>query len=212
MFFRRAILIASLLVPLAAVASPENPVIGKDYIVLATPVQTQNPQKIEVLGFFAYTCPHCYTYEKPLLLWASKLPDDVDFRLIPVAWSGKYNHFTRTYYALEAMNKLDPYHGEFFNAVIKEGREFPDINSIADYLAALGINKEEFLKTAESFAVKVKADRAAKTWKAYNIDGTPANAVNGKYITAPHMVGTREGAIEVMNRLIDKERAAKKGK
>ena len=49
-----------------------------------------------------------------------------------------------------------------------------------------------------------------KTWQAYEIDGTPANAVNGKYITAPHMVGTREGAIQVMNYLIEKERAAKK--
>lgn len=41
---------------------------------------------------------------------------------------------------------------------------------------------------------------------AYDIDGTPCNAVNGKYITAPHMVGTREGAIQVMDFLINKER------
>lgn len=66
------------------------------------------------------------------------------------------------------------------------------------------MNKEEFLKNANSFSTKVKNDRAFKTWQAYEIDGTPANAVNGKYITAPHMVGTREGAIQVMNYLIEK--------
>ena len=78
------------------------------------------------------------------------------------------------------------------------------------FFAENGLNKEEFLKNANSFSTKVKNDRAFKTWQAYEIDGTPANAVNGKYITAPHMVGTREGAIQVMNYLIEKERAAKK--
>jgi len=177
---------------------------------LKTPVQTQDPKKIEVLTFFAYTCPHCYTYEKDVLPWSEKLPDDVVFRQIPVAWTPKSFHFTKTYYALEAMHKLHPYHEMLFNAVIKERKEFPDLNSIADFFAQNGLNKEEFLKNANSFSTKVKNDRAFKTWQAYEIDGTPANAVNGKYITAPHMVGTREGAIQVMNYLIEKERAAKK--
>ena len=102
------------------------------------------------------------------------------------------------------MHKLHPYHEMLFNAVIKERKEFPDLNSIAEFFAQNGLNKEEFLKNANSFSTKVKNDRAFKTWQAYEIDGTPANAVNGKYITAPHMVGTREGAIQVMNYLIVK--------
>ncbi len=210
MLFRRALVIAAMLCPLASYASAENPVAGTDYTTLTTPVQTQNPKKIEVLSFFAYTCPHCYTYEKTLDAWVPTLPKDVDFRRVPVAWNSKYTHFATTYYALEALNKLDPYHDMFFNAVIKEGKEFPDLNSIADYLASQGLNKEEFLKSAKSFATKMKTDRASRTWQAYGIDGTPANAVNGKYITAPHMVGTREGAVEVMNKLIEQERNAQK--
>lgn len=207
---RRILLSTCLLLPIVGYASAENPVAGQDYTVLKTPVQTQDPKKIEVLTFFAYTCPHCYTYEKDVLPWSEKLPDDVVFRQIPVAWTPKSFHFTKTYYALEAMHKLHPYHEMLFNAVIKERKEFPDLNSIADFFAQNGLNKEEFLKNANSFSTKVKNDRAFKTWQAYEIDGTPANAVNGKYITAPHMVGTREGAIQVMNYLIEKEPAAKK--
>ena len=56
----------------------------------------------------------------------------------------------------------------------------------------------------------MKTDRAMKTWLAYGIDGTPANAVNGKFITAPHMVGTREGAIKVIEKLIEQERKNRK--
>lgn len=203
---RRLLLSSLCLLPTLSFASADSPQIGKDYTVLSTPVQTQNPKKIEVLSFFAYTCPHCYTYDRVVEPWAEKLPEDVVFTRVPVAWSSKYFQYSKAYYALEAMHKLNPYHDILFNAVIKEKKEFPTIESIADYLAAQGLNKEEFLKAANSFSVRMKNDRAFRTWQAYEIDGTPANAVNGKYITAPHMAGTREGAIRVMEKLIDQER------
>jgi thiol:disulfide interchange protein DsbA len=95
-----------------------------------------------------------------------------------------------------------------FDAIVKQGKEFRNIGDIADFLASEGLKKDDFLKAANSFSVKMKTDRAARTWKAYGIDGTPANAVNGKYITAPHMAGTREGALEVIEKLIDQERKA----
>lgn len=208
--FKKVLLAAALALPLMASASPEAPVKDQDYTVLSTPVQTQSPKKIEVLSFFGYFCPHCYTYEKVIEPWAKKLPADVSFRLVPVAWNSKYTHFSTTFYALEAMNKLHPYHEKMFDAVIKQGKEFTDINQIADYLASEGLDKAAFLKAAASFSVKMKTDRAFRTWQAYGIDGTPANAVNGKYITAPHMVGTREGALKVMEKLIDQERKAAK--
>lgn len=207
---RRIALLSFLLIPALSYASPEKPVEGADYTVLKTPVQTQDPQKIEVLSFFAYTCPHCYTYEKDIEPWAEKLPNDVLFRRIPVAWTDKSFHFTKAYYALEAMHKLHPYHEKLFNAVIKERKDFPDLESIAVFFEQNGLNKAEFLKNANSFSTNVKNDRAFKTWQAYNIDGTPANAVNGKYVTAPHMVGTREGTLQVMDFLINKERSALK--
>ena len=206
---RRLLLSATALIPLTVLAAPGAPEAGKDYTVLSTPIQTQNPRKIEVISFFAYTCPHCYSYEKVLEPWAEKLPKDVDFVRIPVAWSNKYFHFSKAYYALEAMQKLDPYHEILFNAVIKERKEFPDLESIADYLATQGLNREEFLKAARSFSTNMKNDRAFKLWQAYDLDGTPANAVNGKYFTAPHLVGTREGTLEVLNFLIEKERNAR---
>lgn len=206
--FRRALLAVALAAPLFANASPEAPVRGQDYTVLETPVQTQNPKKIEVLAFFAYFCPHCYSYDKVLEPWIKKQPADVEVRFIPVAWNEKYTHFSQAYYALEALSKLGQYHHVLFDAIVKQGKEFRNIGEIADFLASEGLSKDDFLKAANSFSVKMKTDRAARTWKAYGIDGTPANAVNGKYITAPHMAGTREGALEVMEKLIDQERKA----
>lgn len=76
---RRSILAAAIaaFMPLTVFASADKPVAGTDYVALKTPVQTSNPKKIEVLTFFAYTCPHCYTYEKSVEPWAAQLPNDV---------------------------------------------------------------------------------------------------------------------------------------
>ena len=57
--FRRELLLAALLVPLLALAQTRTPVAGKDYRGVQPPQPTDNPAKIEVLEFFAYTCPHC---------------------------------------------------------------------------------------------------------------------------------------------------------
>jgi thiol:disulfide interchange protein DsbA len=81
---------------------------------------------------------------------------------------------------------------------------------LADFMAANGIDKKQWNDAFNSFGVNSKANRASQVWRAYKIDGTPANAVAGKYVTAPSMVGTREGATQVMDYLIAQERAARK--
>jgi protein dithiol oxidoreductase (disulfide-forming) len=54
------VLLASLL---SAVSFAETFVEGKDYFLIATPVSTQDPSKIEVVEVFSYHCPHCLDFE-----------------------------------------------------------------------------------------------------------------------------------------------------
>jgi thiol:disulfide interchange protein DsbA len=63
---RRALIAALALTPLAGYAQARRPAPGVDYSVIkpAQPVEAKG--KIEVLEFFWYGCPHCYTLE-PLL-------------------------------------------------------------------------------------------------------------------------------------------------
>jgi thiol:disulfide interchange protein DsbA len=49
-------------------------------------------------------------------------------------------------------------------------------------------------------------------WKAYKVDGTPAMAIDGRFMTAPHMVGSREGSLPVMDYLIQRARTERGGK
>jgi len=49
-------------------------------------------------------------------------------------------------------------------------------------------------------------------WRAYKIDGTPAMAVDGKWVTAPSMVGSREGSLTVLDSLIQRARSERTNK
>ncbi|MEG0821925.1 MAG: thiol:disulfide interchange protein DsbA/DsbL [Burkholderiaceae bacterium] len=206
---RRSLIAAALLVPALSFAQTPAPVAGKDYSVVKPAQPTDNPGKIEVLEFFAYTCPHCMTYEPVMKAWKKTLPGDVEVKSIPVAFDERGTPYVKIFYALEALNKLDALHTKVFDAVINQRRRLEDPNAIADFMATNGIDRKQWLDAYNSFSVAGKTNRAAQTWKAYRIDGTPGNAVAGKYMTAPSMVGSREGATKVMDYLIAQERAAK---
>lgn len=204
---RRSLIVAALLVPALAIAQPKP---GKDYTEVRPAQPTDNPAKIEVLEFFAYTCPHCMTYSPVMGNWKKTLPADVEVRYVPVAWDDRMVPHVKIYYTLEALGKVPELHDKVFDAVINQRRPLNRPDEIADFMAANGIDRKQWLDTYNSFAVAGKTNRAAQIWKAYKLDGTPANAVAGKYFTSPSMVGSREGATKVMDALIAQERAARK--
>jgi len=65
---RRRLLLATALVPALSIAhaQPKEPVALRDYrdVKPAQPVDTGN--KIEVLEFFQYSCPHCASFDPDL--------------------------------------------------------------------------------------------------------------------------------------------------
>ncbi|MBI3369099.1 MAG: thiol:disulfide interchange protein DsbA/DsbL, partial [Burkholderiales bacterium] len=83
---RDAVAALSTLASVPAWAAGE-PLEGKEYLRLQTPVAVAVPGKVEVIEFFGYWCPHCNAFEPPFYAWASKLPADVNVRRIPVAFA-----------------------------------------------------------------------------------------------------------------------------
>lgn len=210
---RRLLLIASAVLtaaPLLAHAQAARaPQEGKDYTVLKTPVPTENPAKVEVLEFFQYTCPHCATFEPYLAGWKKKLPSDVDYKRIPISWDNTNVPHVRIYYALETLGKLPEMHEKVFTAIQKNRQPLLNADQIADFMAANGIDRKQWVDTYNSFSVAAKANRAGQIWRAYKVDGTPMVAVDGRFLTAPSMVGSREGTIVVLEQLVQRARADK---
>ena len=203
------------LTPLAARAQgPETPEAGTDYLVLPNPQPVETGGQIEVIEFFQYSCPHCFAFTPDLNAWRKRLPPDVAYVRIPVAFDPSRQPHSLIYYALEALGRLDDMHDKVFNAFHVAHRHLMDANEIADFMAENGIKRDQWQAAYTSFSVVSKANRAVQIWQAYKIDGTPTLGIDGKYLTAPSMVRshTRAGCIAVADYLVDKARQERKRK
>jgi protein-disulfide isomerase len=79
-------------------ASAEPYVADKHYMVLAEPIDTTSPEKIDVTVFFSYPCPHCAFLEPLERAWAQAQPSDVVLRRVPVVWNPSLKLFAEAYY------------------------------------------------------------------------------------------------------------------
>ncbi len=191
-----------------AVAQGAAPVAGKDYIVLNPPVPTPANGKIEVVEFFWYGCPHCNAFEPMLEAWAKKLPADVDFRRIPVAFrEDPFVAHQRIYYALEEMGLVEAIHGKVFAAIHVDHQRLDNPKEIAAFMKKNGVDPDKFMTFYNGFSVQTKARQAAQISQAYKIDGVPSIGVAGKYLTSATLTGSPQRALAVAEYLVQRTRA-----
>lgn len=217
---KRAGCLAALLTLLAGGALAQQPVAGRDYTLINPPQSTASGNKIEVLEFFWYGCIHCYNLESPLKAWLKHKPADVEFRYVPAAFDSSWLPAARAFYALEAMGVTAKYHEDIFTAIHRNNRKalVSDPRAMADWLGSKGLDKQKFLDTYNSFAVNGRTQRTTDITRRYDIPGTPALVVDGKYLTGPSMmVGSDnnvsyERFFRVLDQLIAQARKERGGK
>lgn len=182
---------------------------GVEYIKLATPLPTQNADKIEVQEFFWYGCPHCFQFEPKLEAWVKNKPANVEFVRTPAPLNPNWMVHTKTFYALEAMGKGDQFHTILFNAIHVEKLKLFTPDAIADFLSTKGVNRAQFLENFNSFAVDARSRRAAQLGNQYKITGVPALSVNGKYLINTNQAGGFDEVLNILSYLVKKEEAGK---
>jgi len=212
-FARRRLVLATALLPALplAHAQPKAPVAGKDFRDVQPPQPVDSGSKIEALEFFQYSCPHCFSFMPDLEAWRKKRAADVDYKRLPINWDNSTVNHTKTYYTLEQMNLLDRLHEKFFAAIHRDRRHLLDINEIADFMATNGVDRAQWLSTFNSFAVNTRVSRAGQIWRAFKIEGTPMVGIDGRFVTAPSMTGSREGAIAAMDFLVARAQRERAG-
>ena len=174
-----AILLAALLaLPLSAGAQQFQ------YGELNPPQPTESKGKIEVIEFFWYGCPHCYSLEPYIEAWLKKLPPDVEFRRVPAVFNSRWGHDAAIYYTLEAMGLLDKLHRPLFDAIHKSNLRTDNEAALSEWLQKNGVESKKFIDTMKSFGVQSKLRRATQQTVAYKIDGTPALAVHGRFVVS----------------------------
>jgi thiol:disulfide interchange protein DsbA len=163
------------------------------------------PGKIEVVEFFWFGCPHCYSLEPLINAWAKKLPPDVVFRRQHVPFR-EVKH-QQLFFTLQALGQdNEKVMTAVFSAIHQRRLRMLDPQEMVEVLAPVGIDPKAFNDAFNSFGVRTRQTRANKLADAYDLDGVPALGVNGKYLTAPSLAGSNEAALRVVDELVARER------
>ena len=194
---------ASVLLPAASQAQPSP---GTGYTELKIAQSVDVPGKVEVVEFFWYRCRHCYNLEPVLEPWVKKLPADVHFRRIPAVLSDTWAVDAAIFYTFEAMGVLDKVHKPFFDAIHKDRLVITSEPAMTEWLKKHGIDRKKFDDTYKSMGVQTNVKRAALLSSAYQLEGVPMLAVQGKYTVSADQGGSQTGMIANTNYLIDMAR------
>ena len=202
MSLRKSLALAASLVTLSFAAWAQQ------YQTLNPPQPTE-PGKIEVVEFFWYGCPHCYSLEPLVNSWLKTAPKDVVFKRVPAVPNPSWGEAATMYYALEAMGLLDKYHDKVFDAFHKENKNLGNKKIREEWLAKNGVDVAKYNEAEKSFSVATKVQRARQMTQQYKVDGVPRIFVNGKYYTAAEFAGGASNIFPVVDQLIAMARKEK---
>jgi len=194
---------ASLFLVVASAAFAQAP------FKIINPPQPTEPDKVEVIEFFWYGCPHCYHLEPVLNAWLKGIPKDVVFKRVPASQGG-WTNLAQMYYTVEAMGLLDQLHTKIFEAIHRDSINLGNKKLRDEWLAKQGVDVAKYNEVEKSFSVMTKLQRSKQLGEAYKIDSVPQLIVNGKYLVNAESAGGNERMIPAVDAAIALARQEKK--
>jgi thiol:disulfide interchange protein DsbA len=180
---------------------------GYEAVSPAQPVQ--NPSKIEVIEFFWYGCPHCYSLEPSMVEWLKNKPANVEFIRQPAVFSDLWGKHAKAFFTAEALGVGEKVHADFFDAIQNKKQKLDSEDELAKFFAAHGVKDADFKAAYSSFMVDAKMRQAETMAARYGITGVPALIVNGKYKVTATTAKSQENMLSVTNQLIQQESSNK---
>lgn len=192
-------------------ASAQAQVAGKDYVAINPPQPTDNAAKIEVVEFFSYGCIHCKDFHPLISKWAAKLPGDVVFKRVPVSFGrAPWRNLSKLYYTAEALGEMGKLDNAAFVAIHDKNVKLYDDATINQFAVQEGVDGKKFAEAYASFGVQSKVQRADQMTQAYKVQGTPAIAVDGRYMVLNEGINGWEDYLSRTDKVIGKVRSEKK--
>ncbi len=188
-------------------ASAQQPVRADiDYrVIKPQPVAVAN--RIEVIDFFWYGCPHCNNLQPGLERWIGSKPADVAIRRIPAILRDSWAPHARIYYTLEALGEAERLHQRVYHGYHVEELHMSKPEVMATWAVRNGIDRERWEQAYSSPEVQRKVEEAAKLTRAYQITGTPSLVVNGRYLTSGNLAESLDSLVSIIDGLVHKVRS-----
>ena len=192
-------------------AQPAPPREKVDYVAIA-PQPVATAERIEVVEFFWYGCPHCYNLQPALDAWIKRKPADVVLRRIPAAFRDSWLPHARIYYTLEALGETERLHHSVYTALHQNKESLMTANQTVDWAARNGIQPAQWLTAYNSPEVTRKVEASKDLTKAYAVPGTPSLVVDGRYLTSSGMAESMSALIQTLEGLIVMGRDRRSGR
>ena len=200
---------ASMLASMAASAQ-EQLAEGKEYQRLKAPQTVESGTKIEVIEFYSYGCNHCRDLEEFLGPWMKKVPADVAFKRVPVAFQPAWVNLGKIYYTLEALGRED-LTPKIFLAIHGGSVKMQEEKVFFDWAGNNGLDAKKVEEMWGSFAINSKMNRAKTLAANYSVDSVPMVFVDGKFKVQPHLLkGSHKDVPAALDFLIAKARTERK--
>jgi thiol:disulfide interchange protein DsbA len=184
-------------------------VAGVHYERLAEPVPTATgADTIEVCEFFLFTCSPCFSLEPMLAAWSERQPDDVRLVRVPAIWNALARLHAQAFYAAEELGVLDALIEPMFSEIHERGNDLTTVDEVRAFFVSQGVTAAEFDRAFESRGVAARIRQAQELNRLYGVDSTPTVTVNGRFVTGPTMAGSYAAIFDVVDALVESERAA----
>ncbi len=177
------------------------------YATLKQPASVLAPKgQIEVVQFFSYGCSHCKNFDPVFEAWRKTAAKDVSVRLVHVGFNKNFEPLQRIYYALESLGQAQALNGKAFKAFQDEKKRLDQPGVLFPWVAEQGVDRAKFEAAYQSFSVATQVRQAIQLQDQYQVEGTPAMGIAGRYYTDGSMAGGFERMIQITNQLIEQER------
>ena len=183
---------------------------GKEFQRLKNTQVVESGTKIEVIEFYSYGCNHCRDLEEFLGPWTKKMPADVSFKRVPVAFQPAWVNLGKIYYTLEALGRED-LTPKVFQAIHGANVKLFEEKVFFEWAGNNGLEAAKVQEMWGSFAVNSKMNRAKTLAANYSIDSVPMLFVDGKFKIQPHLLkGSHKDVPAALDFLIAKARIERK--
>ena len=211
-FSRQALGLASALAlagagaPRLARAAGFVPAEGRDFALLEKPVAVPGNGKIEVIEFFWYACPHCFSFEPALEAWIAKLPADVHFTRVPVGFDARKEIHQRIFYTWEALGLVDTMHRKTFTRFHVQKKPVDSVEDMVSFAQESGLDGTKVQPAWNSFTVQTKCAAARRLEDDYGIERMPEMAIGGRFVAIAQPEAGPESVLVTTDWLLDRIR------
>lgn len=168
----------------------------------------------EIIYFFSYGCPHCYSFKDQMKEWNRNIKDDVSVHFIPVTFQKGWENLAKGYLIAKDL-KLNNFDDTIFNHIHVQRKGIKNIVELRNFFVEnYNVNTAVFNSVYNSIDMNVKIESLNKITDHFDIMGTPNLLLITKrgnsYLTSPSIANGNLNMIFTIEYLMMKDRKLNK--